>query len=162
METRDRVQFLETNLARQISWVSAADSKSSFIFTLAVAMLGLLAAVAPKDASGWTIGSAVFAALAGSLELASLLMLSFASFPRTGGPKGSLLYFGGIAKRERGQFKDAACDLGDEAYVEDLCAQCHRNAEIADTKFTWAQRALLMLYLSVVPWGLAIYLLYSK
>jgi hypothetical protein len=52
-------------------------------------------------------------------------------------------------------------DLTIDAYLEDLTVQCHRNAEIATRKFVWIQRALLCLYLSVVPWALALWLLYK-
>jgi len=73
-----------------------------------------------------------------------------------------MLFFGGIAKRDLGQFTEAACQISAEAYADDLCMQCHRNAEIADRKFTWVQRAFVALYLSVIPWCLAVYLLYNS
>jgi len=162
VNSAERVSFLETNLARQLAWVAAADSKTSFVFAVNTAMLGLLAAASPKAVSGWAIAPAIFAAFAAALGLASLVLLSLAAFPRTKGPKGSLVFFGGIAKREAGQFHTAACGVTVEAYVDDLCAQCHRNAEIADSKFAWVQRSLFALYLEVVPWCLAVYLLYAR
>lgn len=162
MNDNERIGFLEGSLARQLSWIGAADSKTAFVFAVNTVMLGLLAAVSPKAVSGWTLAPAIFAAFAAALSLASLLFLSLASFPRTKGPKSSLLFFGGIAQRDARQFTEAACQISAEAYVDDLCMQCHRNAEIADRKFTWVQRAFDALYLSVVPWCLAVYLLYNS
>lgn len=161
MNDTDRVSFLEKNLARQLAWIAVADSKISFVFAIDMALLGVLAALSPKQAADWTVATAVFGALAAVACGASLALLSVASFPRTRGPKGSLLFFGGISKRDSSQFKESACELTTEAYLDDLCAQCHRNAEIAESKFAWVQRALLALYLSIAPWAVAVYLLYA-
>jgi hypothetical protein len=161
MDHPDLIQFLENNLERQLHWIGAADSKAVFVFTLNTAMLGLLAAVAPASPERWTIAPAIFASFSVVLGLASLLFISFSAFPRTEGTKGSLIYFGGIAQRNLDQFKKATSGLTQDAYTDDLMSQCYRNAEIATRKFTWVQRALLCLYLSVIPWGLALFLLYS-
>ena len=162
MEANDRVAFLEANLTRQLHWTSAADSKVAFGFTVNTAMLGLLAAVAPSTSAGWTTAPAVCASFAVAFGITGLLFLSFASFPRTEGPRGSLLFFGGIAQRDSEQFKSAVLSLSQEAYIDDLSVQCHRNAEIAARKFAWVQRALICLYLSVIPWGLSLWLLYGR
>ncbi len=153
--------FLEANLSRQIAWIGAADSKISFVFAINTAMLGVLAAVSPRATDSWAVAPAIFAAFAAVFGLASLIFLSLASFPRTKGPKSSLIYFSGIAQRDANQFKQATCQMSTESYIDDLCAQCHRNAEIAERKFVWVQRALIALYLSVAPWCLAVYLLYN-
>ena len=100
MNELDQIEFLEVNLTRQLAWIAAADSKSTFIFAIDTAMLGVLAAVSPKSASGWAVAPSVFGAFAAVLVLASLLFLSFASFPRTKGPKSSLVFFGGIVQRD--------------------------------------------------------------
>jgi hypothetical protein len=161
VEESERISFLEANLSRQLIWISAADSKASFVFAITTAMLGVLAAIAPKTVGGWTTAAAIFASFAVVLAGATLLFLSIASFPRTKGPKGSLIYCGGISQKDVVQFSEAVCELSPQSYLDDLCSQCHRNAEIADRKFAWVQRALIALYLSVIPWALALYLLYS-
>lgn len=161
MSDIDQVDFLEANLARQLGWIAAADSKVSFVFAIDTAMLGVLAAVSPTTGSAWGVAPAICAAFAVALGLATLLFLCFASFPRTKGPKSSLVYCGGIAQRDANQFRDAVARLSLESYATDLAAQCHRNAEIASRKFIWVQRALVSLYLSVLPWGVAILLLYN-
>lgn len=160
MSDFDRVGFLEHSLARHLDWIAAADSRASFVFAADTAMLGVLAAVSPKIGSGWAVAPAIFATFAAVFGLATLLFLSFASFPRTKGPKNSLIYFGGVSQRDADQFRDAISDLTLDSYIADLSAQCHRNAEIAARKFTWVQRAMIALYLSVAPWVVAILILH--
>lgn len=162
MTNKDRIWFLEASLTRQLGWIAAADSKASLAFAIDTAMLGLLAAVAPKTASAWTVAPAILASFAVLFGLATLLFLSIASFPRTQGPKGSVIYFGGIAQRDVAQFETAVETLSEEGYIADLSGQVHRNAEIATRKFAWVQRALMSLYISVVPWGVALLLVYNS
>jgi hypothetical protein len=161
MEEKDRISFLEDNLDRQLQWIAAADSRIAFIFTLSTAMLGVLAAISPTTPKDWSLAAGIWASAALAGGLASLLLLSFAAFPRTDGPKGSLVYFGGISQRERDQFVRDVLALDNGVYCEDLAKQCHVNAEIANRKFTWVKRSLISLYLSITPWGLAVYLLYG-
>lgn len=162
MDQAELVRVLEISLSRQLTWIGAADSRVAFIFALNTAMLGVLAAVAPTTVAEWTILSAVVTAFSTVFAGCSLLALSFACFPRTAGPKNSLVYFGGIAQRDTKQFHDAIVGLTVDEYVADLSAQVHRNAEIAFKKFYWVQRALICLYAVVIPWSLAFYLLYSE
>ena len=162
MTKDDLLPLLEANLARQLQWIGAADTKATFAFTLVTAMLGVLAAIAPRSPAEWTVTPAVFASLAALLGVVALLFVSFASFPRTKGPPGSLVYCGGVARRSASEFKGAVDSLSVEEYVADLASQCHRNAEIAMQKFVWVQRALLCLYISVLPWALTLWLLYNS
>ncbi len=155
----ERISLLEKNLARQIAWISAADSKISFVFAIDTAILGLLAAVSPTAVSNWKSAPTVFAATAMVFGLLSLFFLLLASFPRTKGPESSLIFFGSIARRDADQFKDDICEMSLESHVDDLCAQCHRTAEIANRIFVWVQRAMVALFLSLVPWFFAIYFL---
>lgn len=161
MEDTERIAFLESNLARQLAWIAAADSKMSFVFAAAVAMLGVLAALAPTESHAWTTAAAVFVSFALAFSAASLVSLSAATFPRTKGPKGSMIYCGGIAQRSADQFLTAVKGLSREQYADDLAMQCHRNAEIADRKFAWVRRSLVCLFLAAPAWAFAVYLLYS-
>ena len=45
MEQSERIQVLEANLGRIISWIQAADGKVNLIFSVNTAMLGVIAAV---------------------------------------------------------------------------------------------------------------------
>lgn len=153
--------MLEASLDRQLNWIAAADSRIAFIFAISTAMLGVLATIAPVSSDKWSIGAAVFAALALVFNIASLLLVSFATFPRTDGPKGSIIFFGGIAVTEREQFKQEIMKIDTEKYIDDLAKQCHVNADIANSKFTWIKRSLISLYLAIIPWGLSVYFIYG-
>jgi len=161
MEQKDRIALLESNLGRQLQWISWSDTKAAFVFTLAAAMVGLLAATAPDRTCAWSTPEAVSASFATALFAACFLFLSLAAFPRTDGPKGSLVYCGGVGQREEAAFCKDISVVSAEDYALDLARQCHRNAAIACEKFKWVQRALIALYLTVVPWAIAIWLLYN-
>ena len=161
MEIKERMALLEANLTRQLQWIAWSDTKSGFIFTVTAAMVGLLAAVSPADITLWTTPQAIFATFTVAPAAAAFIFLSFATFPRTDGPKGSLIYCGGIAQRDLGQFRKEILAASAEGYAEDLVAQCHRNSVIACEKFKWVQRAMIALYLTIGPWALAVWLLYS-
>ncbi len=83
------------------------------------------------------------------------------SRPRTDGPRDSLLYFRGIASRSSEEFERAARTRTQNDYFRDLSKQCHRNAEIADVKFEWLRRAMLLLFLGLVPWLAAVFALFQ-
>jgi hypothetical protein len=162
VEKNELIAVLEKSLNRQLDWVKSADTKAAFSFAMNTAMLGVLAAMAPKHAASWTTLQAVFASFAAFFGFISLASLSVAAYPRTQGPKQSLIFSAGIAQRSTDQFKQAMVVLDEDAYITDLAEQCHRNAEIAITKFSWVQRAVFCMYVAVVPWAVALWLLYNS
>jgi hypothetical protein len=156
---RDRITAqLEQSLSRQLAWIVAADTKSSFIFGAATAMLGLLAAVAPAYGK-WTPTGVTWSIVATLPLIASLTSLTAAVFPRTSGPKLSNIFFGSISARSVDAFRADLFASDDHAYVEDLVQQVHINAQIATAKFTWVRRATAYLFASVTPWAIATYYL---
>lgn len=159
MDSEKRVAALEALLGRLLGAVAAADGKIGAVFATDAAMLGVLAALVPNY-GGWSRIEATVAAIAGSLLLGSILMLSLASFPRTGGPKKSLLFFGSICKLPLGTYLDEIGSLTIPEYIKDLGTQCHRNAEIAARKYSNIKLALKAMYLATPFWLLAILLLY--
>lgn len=152
-------QYLETTLARLLDWIRAADIKIAPILAIDTTMLGVFAALAPKH-QRWTILAAIVAVLAVIPLLVSLFFLFFAAFPRTKGPKGSLLYFEGIKSREPNDFLKAVQEMSKGQLIEDLANQCHRNAEIASAKYAHLRTAIGALFLSVIPWLFLVFLLY--
>jgi hypothetical protein len=158
VEVTRRVAVLETTLGRQLSWIAAADAKTAFIFALATAMLGLLASASPAYGK-WTVLGVAFTSIAASLLLISLSCVVLAVFPRTKGPKLSVIFFGGIAARHIDEFRVDVQGLSEEAYEEDLVQQCHINAQIAGVKYQWLKAASVLLAASVVPWLAAAYVL---
>jgi hypothetical protein len=156
----DKIDYFEKNLARQLAWIQAADTRLSLVLPLSTAMLGTLAVLAPA-ADNWPIGAAIFASFAVILLSLSIVFCACAAFPRTHGPKGSMIFFGGIAQREAEQYQHAAKSLSDEDYVDNLARQCRANAQIAAAKYTWVKRGLASLFLATLPWALSVYFLYA-
>lgn len=156
----DRISILDSILSRQHGWIAAADTKGSFIFPVAAAMLGFLAALSP-DKNSWTISAAIFAAIAALLLALSILFCALAAFPRTEGPRGSNIYCDGILSREPDQYVADMNALTDEDHASDLARQCHINATIASTKFKWIKCSLGAIFAAVAPWVLSVYLLYG-
>lgn len=152
---------LETVLARQLSWIQAADTRAGFILPLATSLLGVIAALTPKDMCSWEFTPIVFAVAASVFLIISLICVACASFPRTTGPEGSLIFFGGIASLKLDEYQSKINDLTVGDYRCDLIAQCHRNAQIADRKYIWVKRSLLCIFIALLPWVLAIFELIS-
>jgi hypothetical protein len=154
----DKTDYLEKELSRLLSWIKSADSRLTLILPLTTAMLGTLAILVPKI-SDWSIASAIFTSFAVFFLFLSLIFSACASFPRTIGPKGSLIYFSGINAHDLTQYSNSIKEYDAEKYMNDLINQCHINAKIAETKFKWIQRSMICLFISAIPWALSIYIL---
>lgn len=159
-EEKDLVARQELVLARLLEWIRAADLRLRLVLPLSTTMLGALALLAPPFAD-WTCVGGIMALTATSLLVLSIAFAALASFPRTSGPLGSLLYFGGIVSKELDQYKTAVKEQTQEAYLNDLICQCHRNAQIAERKFLWLQRSIGCMFAASAPWVVALFLLYS-
>lgn len=146
-------------LDRQLVWISAADAKVGPILAMATAMLGVLAALVPEPTE-WTILTALASAAAAVALLFALVALFLAAFPRTTGPLGSIIFFGGIVSKDIKAYEDALLTTADDELIRDLARQIHRNAEIADIKYRWVRRAGVSLFVSLLPWLLAVFTLY--
>ena len=154
------IQQQESSLDRQLEWIRAVDSKTPIIIGLATAMLAVTGALSP-DPKSLTWATGVLMAI-GSLPLiGSLCWCAAATFPHTEGPDGSLIYFGGISKRSSAKYTEAVSTRTTEDYLQDLNAQCHRNAQIATAKYRAVQRAHLWLFIATPVWLIACYLLYK-
>lgn len=151
--------ILEASLGRNLAWISAADAKTAVIFGLDTAMFGLIAASAPAYGK-WTALGVWFVGTTAALLIASLASLFAAVFPRTKGPRLSLIFFGGIADRSVDKYREDVTHFDEEAYVEDLIQQTHVNASIAGSKYRWVKCASKLLYLSTIPWLVALYILF--
>ena len=160
MQNVEKIDLLEKKLSRLLGWIQAVESRMTLILPLSTAMLSVLAILSPKP-SEWSVCAGIFAAFAVFFLISSIGCAALASFPRTNGPKGSLIYFGGITARDINQLKNDISALDETGYMDDLISQCHVNAKIATEKYAWIQRSLACLFLSSVPWFIAIYCLYS-
>lgn len=159
--TQERLaQILETNLARHIGWITAADAKAGFLLTLATAMLGLQAAVAPAYGR-WTAAGVTFSTLSAALLLGSVGCVAATIFPRTTGPGNSLIFFGDVANHQPEHLHARFVSLADEEYVEDLIEQCRINAAIASKKHMWIRRSAALLHVAFIPWITATYISFA-
>ena len=159
MELERRIEILEATLARQLAWIGASDAKAGFVFGVATAMLALLASKALPYGE-WTACGVVFTALSSVLLLASLACVVGTVFPRTKGPRVSVVYFGGITRGTVDDFRAEMQALSDEMYEEDLVQQCHINASYAGQKYRLVKMASALLAISVLPWLASAYLLF--
>lgn len=153
-------EMFDRILARNLSWVAAADAKIAPILAISTAMLGALAALIPRS-SGWTIPSAILTAFATTLLVGTIVCLIAASFPRLKGPRGSLVYFGGIAAHSPDSYASELLKGITDDLLKDYALQCHRNAEIARSKYANIRWAMILLYSSVVPFVIDVFLLYQ-
>lgn len=154
------VAQVEAVLDRLLGWVRAAESRLALVLPLSTAMLGTLAVLMPS-VSDWTLAGGITSAFAAFFLLLSIVFAACASFPRTTGPPESLVYFGGIVTRDLRQYAEAVKSASQRTHLEDILVQCHRNAQIAHTKYAWVQRSMACLFLAAIPWGLALVILYS-
>lgn len=160
MTDEQRIKTLEETISRLLQWIAAAEARISVVLGLDTAMLGAIAVFAPTPKM-WSTSAVAFAAIAVTALALSLTFLAAASFPRTNGPKQSLIYFGGIAERDPDQFLSEIKTLTADKYIDDLSRQCHRNAQIALTKFSWIKRAKIALFFGIAPWAIALFVLYQ-
>jgi len=152
---------MEAQLTRLLDWVRAAESRLALVLPLSTAMLGALAVLAPAS-SQWSVSAAISAAFAAFFLVLSIAFTALASFPRTTGPKRSLIHFGGIVSRDLMQYEAEVKSITSDQYVDDLIRQCHRNAQIAERKYAWVQRSMACLFIAALPWVIALFTLYSE
>lgn len=152
MTTSERLNHARWLLERQLTWIAAADAKVGVVVSLHVAMLGGLgaaytAATAVKSpwvnwmACGYTI-----------LAVLSLICAAMALWPRTDGPKSSMVYFGCIAKGRCEDYVEDFKKKDDDYFLEDLAEQVHRNAQIAQKKISFVGTAMKVAFGGAAFW----------
>ena len=72
-----------------------------------------------------------------------------------------MVFCGEICRRTESEFRADMLSVTYDQYATDLASQCHRNAAIANEKFAWVKRAMTAMFVSVIPWILSIWWLYS-
>lgn len=157
MADTEKLQYI---LDKQLGWIAAADLRLSLVLPLSTAMLGALAMYATKPSS-WILMTGIPAAFAIFFLCMSIIFCACASFPRTDGTKGSLVFFGGIVSRNISQFQVAAKAVQMSDLQYDLIDQCYINAQIASTKFMWVKRGMASMLAAMLPWAFALYQFYG-
>lgn len=159
MQIADRLNQARWTLERQLTWIAAADAKVGVLIALHVAMVSGLGAAytsANADRSAWVN---VMTSSYAFLVVWSLICAVMALWPRTDGPKSSMVYFGCVAKSRCDQYVE---DFGkkDESYfLVDLAEQTHRNAQIAQAKIARVGQAMKVAFAGAVFWLVAVALL---
>jgi hypothetical protein len=156
--TTDRLVEARWVFERQLAWITAAEVKVGIVVTIQVAMLAGLAAAfaAARKKSTWALGSCTACVLFAAVAIVCAAM---AVKPRTGGPARSLLFFGKVQAISEPDYGHRFKTATDEELLADYAAQIHRNAEIASAKHDWVGKAVMVSFLSAIPWLSAIGLL---
>jgi hypothetical protein len=154
------VEVQTAELARLLDWVRAVDAKVPVLTAISCAIVASVATIAPA-ADRLTLPTLGVIAAGVVPQFVSLAYCALATFPQTKGPTGSLIFFGGIAERSADQYRKEVDALTSSKHLADLTAQCHRNAEIAAIKYRRLRGATAWLFLGIVPWMLALYILYE-
>lgn len=162
-DEKERLDFAQWVLERNLSWIAAAEVKVGVIVTIDMAMLGGLAAAfgtlkAVERTACVSLGTLIVSApIAIAIFCAGMSLL-----PRMDGPTHSLLFFGRIAQLDKANYLAKFRQATDGELLDDLTAQIHRNAEIAATKFSWVRRSMWWSFLSVIPWIISISMLMKR
>ncbi len=153
------LERLEASLERQLSWIRATESRIALIVPLSTALFGAIA-IKFKELQVSPCWLQMLFWLTVIMLVAALVSASIAIFPRTRGPKHSLIFFGGIIQKTVREFHEALSESCENQYREDLIEQIYINANIAAIKYSWIRRAMALLLFSSVPWGVVVALLY--
>lgn len=155
---KDRLVEARWIFERQLGWITAAEVKVGVVVTIQVAMLAGLGAAfaAATKKSTWALGSCTACVILAAVAIGCAAM---AVKPRTGGPDRSLLFFGKVRGLTEPDYAHRFQTASDEELLADYSAQIHRNAEIASDKHDWVGKAVMISFMSAIPWLSAIGLL---
>lgn len=157
--TEDKLNLLDKILTKNLAWISNADTKGTLLLAVNSAMLGVMAALVPT-VNVWNISAAIAASLALIALGVSVAFIVAATFPRLGGPRNSLIYFGGIASHDEEQYVRKILNGVTDDLLADFARQCHRNAEIAKAKYDMVRRSVTCTFLALPAWLIAVWLMY--
>ena len=150
------IKEAERELDSLLDWIGKYDNRAAILFTLDTAMVGTLAL---RLSSSKFTAYNLLPLMASILLGISVIGTAITIFPRLKGPPDSLIYFGSVAKMEKGNFKSSFIARTKTGYLDDLLAQCYINAEILDRKFKVFRVSLAISMVAVIFWSLSLYLL---
>ncbi len=155
---KSKIDIANDILSRQLSWISSSDNKVPAIFAINTAMLGVVAALL-NSFENWSKLNSILITILLIFLLGSVVCLAVATFPRLNGPKGSLIYFGGIVTRSLEQYKTEIQNLSDDKLIVEILTQVYRNAEIATNKFLWVKISMILTFFSFPFWLITVWLI---
>ncbi len=156
MDINDKIQFMEKNLARQLDWIRAADSKIAPVIFITTSMLGATVAFLSKTPRLSGLSLLLAAVCIGALVY-TLFCMVMVNFPRITRYDESALFFEGIKFAGFETFDKRAKEMTQDAYMQDLTRMCYNNAVIASSKFRYVKRAMLALFTAIIPWVILVY-----
>src|SRR5206468_2040137 len=140
-----------------LAWIGAADVKVGVVVAIQTALLSALAgAFTASNADARTATTYSLTAAAVVCAALAVIYAARATFPQTGGPARSMVFFGKIAEQSIANFRDGMRALEDKDLLVDLADQVHRNAEIASSKYKEVRKAIGWSFVTAVPWALAV------
>jgi hypothetical protein len=147
----ERIKYAQWVLERTLTAIGAAEVKLSVVITINLAMLGGLGnAFTPHQSiHDWHLLTVI---VASTTIFASLICCALALIPRMQGPERSFIFFGRIGKRLQKTYFTDFSQAGEDAILNDLLAQIHRNSEIACKKFDLIRISMLWSFVSIPPW----------
>lgn len=154
----EKILLAQWLLDKQLGWIKGADAKIAVAITLDIGAFAVLATAyaSCKNISEWAILLSILSSILITIALFSAAM---SLFPRVGGPKDSLVFFGTISSMKA---EDYEANLNSASFCDlhsDIAAQIHRNAEIANAKHAWVRRSMCWSFLATLPWIVSTYLL---
>ncbi len=157
----ERVQVAQWILDKQLGWIAAADAKVAVIVALDTAVFATLATAyaSAKSPVAW---ASLMSMATGALLVIALACAAMSLFPRTDGPKQSLVFFGPVATASHADYIASLSSVPLNKLHDDIAAQIHRNAEIAKVKHRWVRRSMGWSFLASSPWAVAVYLLVKQ
>ncbi|MCW3101528.1 MAG: hypothetical protein JWL77_7146 [Chthonomonadaceae bacterium] len=145
------IPFALGQLDRLMGFFPRNDGKATFLFTVDLGLLSLLALNFPY--ADPVSGLAVPAYLVIAAMIVSLTNLYRVFFPHLEvGATRSMMYFGDIAAESAGDYGQRLRTMTDEQLIDDLACQIHRNAEILAQKFRHVAIASMATGLAIFPW----------
>lgn len=156
MDINEKTRFLEHNLARQLDWIRAADAKIAPVLFITTSMLGATVAFLSRTPklSGLTL---VLATICVAAMIHTLFCMIMVNFPRITRYDESAIFFEGIKFSGFEAFNRKAREMTKDAYFADLSRMCYNNAIIASSKFMYVKRAMISLFIAIIPWVALVY-----
>ncbi len=146
MRNEDQVAFADFLEGTVRETISLADTKSGVVLAAAAAGLGFIL-------SNGSISNALFdqkETFVGMLSLGALIVFSLAAgasfmaiFPRTKGPKLSLVAFGSVSQFTQDRYLEELVSVTEDEYREHRIRHLHNHCGICAKKFVWLRASML-------------------
>lgn len=153
----EQLRFSQWILERNLGWITASDAKAAFVVTIDSAMLGVLVtafnALKAFERTAWAY---LFTTFASVCLLLALICIALALLPRLNGPKSSNIYCACISKKSNIDFLENFKKQSIQDMLNDCLAQAHRNAEIATDKFQYLRNGMVLSFMAIPFWLLAL------